>query len=308
MKSISPDDITSCRKCGQLSSWNSDDQMCHSCEREEREEREEKARCEGKRHEAYLESLVKDRLQVDLKNAINSCDTQRVSKLFKDNPGLLSSVVNRFFNPVLLALCCGQNVIGMLELLLVNGADVNQYWITYDSEHDPDDEMTALLSAVGNGNTELTQFLLVHGADPNARNRWGDTALHKAVLKDRSDLAELLLVNKADANARNDDGETPLYMVKDSRELAELLLANGADVNPRDKNGKTPVSKAEFYHYSEVASLLIQHGAKKGKSYLDPVSEPLGTPMTLSKKRILEVLKSLRASLGRFFSRFRRTR
>ena len=52
---------------------------------------------------------------------------------------------------------------------------------------------------------------LAHGADINARNTSGDTALHTAVAGRGSEhVVKVLLENGADAQARNARGQTPL--------------------------------------------------------------------------------------------------
>jgi ankyrin repeat protein len=51
--------------------------------------------------------------------------------------------------------------------------------------------------------------LLAHGADVNARQGGGFTALHAAAASSDAELARLLLAAGADATARADDGREP---------------------------------------------------------------------------------------------------
>ena len=56
------------------------------------------------------------------------------------------------------------------------------------------------------GHTEIITFLLEKGADINARNRDGNTALHAAAFLGRAEAVKLLLEHGVDVNVRNNDG------------------------------------------------------------------------------------------------------
>jgi ankyrin repeat protein len=49
-----------------------------------------------------------------------------------------------------------------------------------------------LHEAVGQAHVEAIKFLLDHGASPDVKNEFGETALDKAKLAHRKDIAELL--------------------------------------------------------------------------------------------------------------------
>lgn len=74
-------------------------------------------------------------------------------------------------------------------------------------------------------------FLLSRGADPNIRNRDGQTPLALASMLGWTDGARLLISQGANVNATNDRGETPLIIAVQHHDLptVRLLLANGAD-------------------------------------------------------------------------------
>ncbi len=59
---------------------------------------------------------------------------------------------------------------------------------------------TALHWATYNGNTQMVELLLDHGADPNLYCRLGMTPLHIAACWNFPDIAELLIRNGADVN------------------------------------------------------------------------------------------------------------
>src|SRR5580704_12037431 len=76
-----------------------------------------------------------------------------------------------------------------------------------------DDTREPLWAAVRNGDAKAVKALLQKGADVNAKNEIGITALWIAASKGQQDIVEVLLEHKADVNAR--DGiwyQTPLSL------------------------------------------------------------------------------------------------
>jgi ankyrin repeat protein len=66
--------------------------------------------------------------------------------------------------------------------------------------------------ALAQGLPNVAVALLDAGADPNSRNRTGQTALIVAVNRDYTDVVRALLAKGADPNAASrSDGETPLH-------------------------------------------------------------------------------------------------
>ncbi len=77
------------------------------------------------------------------------------------------------------------------------------------------DGETALMLAVTSArwrNAESVRLLLEAGADVNFANRWGETALLEAACYGRAGAIRALLQAGADVNARDKDGKTPLLM------------------------------------------------------------------------------------------------
>ena len=78
---------------------------------------------------------------------------------------------------------CNRDVLHMLRLLVAKGADVNAQ---------ENDGCTALHHAAQLGNTEMTRFLLNHGADPALKNNQDMTAQEYALINDKTDTAEII--------------------------------------------------------------------------------------------------------------------
>src|SRR3954453_15470862 len=67
-----------------------------------------------------------------------------------------------------------------------------------------------LIDAIRDGNSIQVQNLLEQGADPNARDEAGDTALMRAALYADTELMRLLVARGAKASARGQDGSSSL--------------------------------------------------------------------------------------------------
>ena len=117
---------------------------------------------------------------------------------------------------------------------------------------------------------EVANILLKAGADVNARDTFGETALMRIVYdKKYLGMVNLLLKAGADVNARGGNGKargeggrTALMVAASNSavEMVDILLKAGADVNVRDKKGKTALSLATD---PEVIAILKKAGAKE---------------------------------------------
>lgn len=124
---------------------------------------------------------------------------------------------------------------------------------------------TPLMYAALYGRPDDLKRLLAAGADPNARNDAGATALMWAV----PDLARttLLLDHGADVNARSLDGRTPLLIAAGDRGAApvvSLLLDRGANPSvtaPSLIAPTTPLTEAARAGDLAIIRLLLAHGA-----------------------------------------------
>lgn len=122
---------------------------------------------------------------------------------------------------------------------------------------------TPLIQAVRSGAIDRVRELLRTGADVNATQGDGATALHWAA--HRSDLAatELLVRAGADVNRTNELGATPLWLasLNGDAAVAGALLAAGADPNRALASGETPLMTAARSGSVQTVTLLIDHRA-----------------------------------------------
>jgi len=127
---------------------------------------------------------------------------------------------------------------------------------------EPEDrQASAIRSAVQDNDVSALERVVRQGANPDARDTYGD-----AVLLDVREpaMAAALIRLGANVNVRHrDDGDTPL--IRAARmgivELVRVLLAAHADVHARMTGGETALSEAVRGGHDEVVALLRAAGA-----------------------------------------------
>ena len=127
------------------------------------------------------------------------------------------------------------------------------------------DGMTALHWAALQGNAEMVSVLVYAGANVASTTRLGAyTPLHLASRDGRAGAVTLLLEAGSDANATTTTGATPLHFAAAGGDVPTLtsLLGAGAEVDAREKsNGQTPLIFAAAAGRLEAVQTLIAHGA-----------------------------------------------
>jgi len=98
-----------------------------------------------------------------------------------------------------------------------------------------DDYNMELIDAAGNGDTETVALLLEKGADVDATDDFGTTALIRAADEGHTGSVALLLDRGADVNTTTDSGMTALIRAAEEghTDTVVVLLEKGADVDIR---------------------------------------------------------------------------
>jgi uncharacterized protein len=126
------------------------------------------------------------------------------------------------------------------------------------------DGTTALHWAVYKVDPELVALLLARGAKPDVRNQYGSSPLAEAVKLADAGLVDRLLNAGADAESPNEDGQTALMLAAraGSLDVARALVEHGADVNAKEAwRGQTALMWAADGNFPDLAQFLIAHGA-----------------------------------------------
>jgi uncharacterized protein len=123
---------------------------------------------------------------------------------------------------------------------------------------------TALIHAAGEGHLAIVELLLARGAHTDAvERRTGANALMAASSSGNAAIVHMLLGANMAANGVNADGFTPLMHAASlgHEELVNLLLAHSADANARNNFGETALMRAAAAGWATVVEILIAAGS-----------------------------------------------
>jgi ankyrin repeat protein len=195
--------------------------------------------------------------------------------------------------------------VGMMHLLIENGADVNAR---------DGDGIAPLDDAVWLGSLDAVAILLAHGARLNEiEPKTGATPINEAAYRGHASIVQYLLQFKPDLGIPDNRGNTPLENAmrmgkedsalllfeaeaaerrppqffqktmdtavrKDEPALVEALLRHGVDLNGILPSGSTPLGTAAFAGAVKVVGLLLKNnadpniGGRDGSSPLEDAS------------------------------------
>ncbi|CAL8297716.1 unnamed protein product [Merluccius merluccius] len=126
---------------------------------------------------------------------------------------------------------------------------------------------TALHEVSRAWSVDVMRFFLDWGSDPQRADGFGVTALHVAAALDYPEMTRFLLDRKVDMEARTQqDRQTPLHYAAKSGAVGtiRMLLQAGADISSRDYKDRTPLQLAAVMERSEAALVLLELGADAG--------------------------------------------
>jgi hypothetical protein len=174
-------------------------------------------------------------------------------------------------------------ILVIVAIIFVASLIVTKLWVSVygDSE---------LLYQAANYNNMRLKFLLLFGADVDARDKTQGTALMGAAYRSQVDIVKTLLDNRANVNLRNNLNETALMLAakRGNAEVVRMLLDKAPELNTKDDNGWTAVMWAAWEGNEQAARLLIKAGADLR------VKNNLGeTAWFLADKRGYSTLRSL---------------
>jgi ankyrin repeat protein/HEAT repeat protein len=123
----------------------------------------------------------------------------------------------------------------------------------------------SLIDAVRTGDADTVRQLLASGADPNAANDMGWTALHCAARGHHLEIMRALVAGGADVNRQDQFGRTPLLEVaavevfqrKDAKETSAMKFLLQAGAKPDGRS----VAAAAWAGSREAVDLLLEAGA-----------------------------------------------
>lgn len=177
----------------------------------------------------------------------------------------------------------------VVMLLLENGADVNKRGgadlatalmetrsasvalVLLDQGADIDagdlQGYTALMSAASDGCTELVQLLLSRGSSVNASSANGDTAL--------------MCASQFGRPSRDDE---PAAFNRDHLGVVKMLLEHGADVSISNNDGFTALQLADDWGHQEIVRILREAGAGEPVAEID--DHMLGLVISMIRTRL----------------------
>ena len=150
-----------------------------------------------------------------------------------------------------------------------------------------------LVDAAKKGYLDTVNAHLSVGADPNATDGEGFTALHWAAYRGHDQIVATLLNAGADPNARNEDrnskhyGRTPLRSAVGGGQTGAVsaLLNAGADPDATDNAGFSVLHWAAYRGHDEIVAALLSAGADPQRQKREPGQQVLRQDASALRRR-----------------------
>lgn len=202
---------------------------------------------------------------------IGKNDTRGVERYLAEGASINGSAQSgETYPPVVYAAAVGSA--RMIGFLLEKGADVD-VGVWRDGEFPRNSRaIHVAIGAISNGALDSLRALLRGGANADARNGNGCTALMMACRVDRDaaqcvSMARELLAVGADVNLKDADGRSALHYAAYSGnvELMDMLLSEPSlsTLNSITRDGKTPMVVATEFQHPAALARLVSAGASQ---------------------------------------------
>ncbi|XP_030641535.1 E3 ubiquitin-protein ligase MIB2 isoform X2 [Chanos chanos] len=180
-----------------------------------------------------------------------------------------------------------------------------------------EDGFAALHLAALNNHRDVAEILIKEGrCDVNIRNNRNQTPLQLAVTQGHTELVQLLVAEGADVNAEDEDGDTAMHIALSRQRLANVMTTadgEGSGLYSR-LSASGLLGNTELNVGTAIACFLAQEGADinyanhKGKSPLDLVTDStvLQLIRSFSEKHRLQQLQASTCGTGTSSSSLRR--
>ena len=136
---------------------------------------------------------------------------------------------------------------------------------------------TPLMNAAVAGSADAMAYLIEAGADVNAQNAFGTTALIMSITQPAK--VKLLLDHGANVNLASKQGRTALFvaaMSNPSADVVRLLVAKGADIRAKDAFRNTTLTAAAYGNDLDTIRLVVDAGVDVNAAGVTGITPLLG--------------------------------
>lgn len=151
-----------------------------------------------------------------------------------------------------------------------------------------------LIKAVNwNDKNWLIDFL-TKGANVNALNTHGETALMHSAVKGNTEIAEILIEHGAKLDIQSKEGLTALMLAADNgkKEVVELLLEKGANTELVSLGLRTAYDYARLKAFYEIEALLKLEGPKVAFEKISPIEITDTSSIKEASKQLIDAIWS----------------
>lgn len=211
------------------------------------------------------------------------------------NNGADASAINMVTGQSALIYAADNGNVHIVNLLLENGADVND---------DDNGGNTPLMIASERGHPETVKLLIESGASMNAQDKYKRTALMKASESGRLEVVTTLLKKGADVNAKDKWNKTAIFHAIDQghENVVPILLENNIDLTVKNKKNLTALEYAKDEEYDDMVKLIEDHIKEKKQEAL--LKARLVTEKGTTKKEDKPLLTRAQPEIARQIAKF----